>query len=507
MVRDPSSPMTAPRSGRLAADAPIESVRWSAWPSVVLATCLVAYLAAKLPIVLWDHGIYWPDEIYESLEMAHKTVFGYGIVPWEFVDGARNWAFPMLLTVPMRAGTFLVGDTPQAYLVAIRGCLVVLSLITAWCIYWSAVKLSASPLTASLAAGSFLLCALTLYFSHRALSEIVAQLPTLLGVVLLAQSPRSRLSSVIGAALLAVATILRLQLALVCVTVVAIEALRALRDRRVLPDLVAVLVTLSVGALVYGGLDAWSYGHHPNARYHGWFHSALVYLRFNFEGKASFWGTAPFYYYGSTLIRALEGLAFVLAAGVALSIKRIPAVISIVAVFIAAHSLVAHKELRFILPVFPLLFVAAAVGYSSLRQERLRTIAHITLLAATIASFIGHRSLTMKDLGAYPDRSADAAFDDFGPVNRLLLVLNTRSDVCGVQLDVPLSWAGGATYLHRAVPIYGKAYPNPQQANYTIHRRDSLAGGAIVAEDGEFVLANIGRQPCRTDPDYDWTLR
>ena len=74
------------------------------------------------------------------------------------------------------------------------------------------------------------------------------------------------------------------------------------RDRRVLPDLLAVLVTLSVGAVAYGGLDAWFYSDHPNARYGGWFHSALVYLRFNFEGRASFWGTAPFYYFGSTLI-------------------------------------------------------------------------------------------------------------------------------------------------------------------------------------------------------------
>ena len=478
------------------------------WPLVVLAASTIAAIVAKLPIVLWDHGIYWPDEIYESLEMAHKTVFGYGIVSWEFVEGARNWAFPILLSVPMRLGTFLLGDTPEAYLVIIRGCLVVLSLVTAWCIYASAVKLSARPLTASLAAASFLLCALTLYFSHRALSEIVAQLPVLLGVVLLAQSPRSRLSTVVGAGLLAVATILRLQIALVCVTVVAIEGLRAVRDRRAVPDLVAVLVTLSVGALVYGGLDAWFYGHYPNARYHGWFHSALVYLQFNFEGKASFWGTAPFYYYGSTLIRALEGLAFVLAAGVMLSMRRIPVMVCIVAVFIAAHSLVPHKELRFILPVFPLLFVAAAVGYSSMRQKGLRVVAHVALAAATVASFAGHRSLTMKDLGAYPDRPTDAAFDDFGPVNRLLLALNKQSDVCGVQLDVPLSWAGGATYLHHAVPIYGKSHPTPRQANYAIRRRDILVGGDTIAEDGEFdLVAMRAGEPCRTDPDYDWILR
>ena len=42
--------------------------------------------------MLTDDGIYWPDEIHQSLEPAHRLVFGYGLIAWEFSDGARNWA-------------------------------------------------------------------------------------------------------------------------------------------------------------------------------------------------------------------------------------------------------------------------------------------------------------------------------------------------------------------------------------------------------------------------------
>jgi phosphatidylinositol glycan class B len=41
-----------------------------------------------------NRGIYWPDEIYETLEPAHWLVFGYGLRPWEYIQGAHSWALP-----------------------------------------------------------------------------------------------------------------------------------------------------------------------------------------------------------------------------------------------------------------------------------------------------------------------------------------------------------------------------------------------------------------------------
>ena len=52
---------------------------------------------AALPRIwaaVFDQGVFWPDEIFQSTEPAHTFAFGYGYVAWEFQDGARSWLFP-----------------------------------------------------------------------------------------------------------------------------------------------------------------------------------------------------------------------------------------------------------------------------------------------------------------------------------------------------------------------------------------------------------------------------
>ena len=51
-------------------------------------------VAARLLPVLAFAGINHPDEVFQSVEQAHRLVFGTGLVPWEFVYGTRSWVFP-----------------------------------------------------------------------------------------------------------------------------------------------------------------------------------------------------------------------------------------------------------------------------------------------------------------------------------------------------------------------------------------------------------------------------
>ena len=82
----------------------------------LVATILVAAAVPRVVLAVEDQGIFWPDEIYQSLEQAHRAVFGYGFTPWEFRDGARSWLFPGALallwkvaaTVGVRSGIVLV---------------------------------------------------------------------------------------------------------------------------------------------------------------------------------------------------------------------------------------------------------------------------------------------------------------------------------------------------------------------------------------------------------------
>ena len=50
----------------------------------------LAALAVQAPLAVLDLSIYYPDEIFQLLEPAHRAAFGYGQVAWEWRDGVRS---------------------------------------------------------------------------------------------------------------------------------------------------------------------------------------------------------------------------------------------------------------------------------------------------------------------------------------------------------------------------------------------------------------------------------
>ena len=87
-----------------------------------------------------------------------------------------------------------------------------------------------------------------------------------------------------------------------------------------------------------------------------WFNTAK-------NGSAA-WGVSPWaWYLTSALPRALAGTVPLALAGAAVD-ARARSVAAVAAAFIGAYSFLPHKELRFILPVVPLLNAVAAVGVS-----------------------------------------------------------------------------------------------------------------------------------------------
>ena len=66
---------------------PLEAGAW-------LAALLVVAWAVRLLPMLLDPSGSRPDEIFQSLEPAHRLLTGWGIVSWEWRDGIRSWLFP-----------------------------------------------------------------------------------------------------------------------------------------------------------------------------------------------------------------------------------------------------------------------------------------------------------------------------------------------------------------------------------------------------------------------------
>ncbi|NMO22499.1 hypothetical protein HG543_47725 [Pyxidicoccus fallax] len=467
---------------------------------VLLALVLLAGAAFRIHWALNDEGLYWPDEVYQSLEPAHRLVFGYGLVAWEFVEGARNWALPGLVAGVLGLARLLGGTAPAVYLDVIKCFFALLGVGCAWGSWRLARAYGASELAAAAGAALFALAAVPIYFAPRALSENASALPVVLGLALALPRGGSRRAVLGGACLLGLAVLLRLQNGIFCVGLLAV--LLAQRRWRAAGEALAVLAGW---AFLYGLLDRLTWG--------GWFHSARVYLEFNvLKDGASAWGTAPFSYYGRVLFQGMAAVTFVTGVLVLLAARRAPGLLAVSALFFALHALQPHKELRFLVPVLPLFTALAGVGLDSLlvgwSTRGVRIVAALAVTAVAALSGLRAGRLTFGDVGQYEDsRPQASAWDDAGDINRLLLAASRRDDVCGLKVEVVhLAWTGGYSYLHQPVPLYPPNGP-PRGSGLFSHviTFPAYAPGEVLAESGPVVLARL-RDGCVPDPGYTWRL-
>jgi hypothetical protein len=467
----------------------------------VLVLILGLGAALRVWLALTDDGLSWPDEIYQSLEPAHRLVFGYGMQAWEFLEGARNWTLPGLVAALFKLSTLVGLEEPRGYLGVTRSVFGLLGAATAWGSWRLARAYGASPLAAGAGASLFALAAVPLYFAPRAMSENASALPVVLGLALALAPGASRRAGVAGASLLGLAVLLRLQNGVFCVGLLAVLAAR--RDWRAARDALAVLAGW---AFLFGLLDRLTWGR--------WFHSALVYLDFNVvkNGAASF-GTEPFSYYNRVLFRAMGGVTLVTAVLTLFAARRAPGLFGVAAAFYLLHALQPHKELRFLVPSLPLFAALAGVGLDTVLRHLPPSPVRLALPLAVVAvaGFSGLRmgGLTFRDLGQYPGaKSLQNAWDDFGPANRLLITAGKLPDVCGLKVEgIHLAWTGGYSYLHRDVPLYAHHGPGRESRLYShvLTLSGGVGNGEVVASEGPFVLVRLPHGRCTPDP--AWSSR
>ncbi len=455
----------------------------------LFALLIALGVGLRLWLAVTDDGIYWPDEIYQSLEPAHRLIFGYGIVAPEFYLGARNWAFPGLCALFMKIASVLGGDAPRHYVPLVRIFFAALSSLAIWGTYRLARTLGAGQTGAALAAIFIALAPPAIYFAPRALSDTVSATSLVWGFALALQvaAPRRLL---LGAALVGLSVMFRMQNGLFAVGLLAILA-----ERRRFFDAVCVLIVLALFAFAYAALDRLTWG--------GWFHSAFAYL--HLAEHASNWGVSPPTYYLRIFLTSMPLITVMAFALAAASARAAPMLLATVVVDLLALSLVGHKEFRYVFPFVPMGFALAGVGFSWLLSQRQWLI--LPLAAAALVSGVGFHRLTFADMGLYEDANPpQSAYDGFGDVNRLLFVAHDQPDLCGLQLVAArMAWSGGATYLHRNVPIYGRDDAGSAgHFNYVITAGN--AQGDLVAHEGRVSLVRIGKE-CTPDPSYNWALR
>jgi hypothetical protein len=260
-----------------------------------------------------------------------------------------------------------------------------------------------------------------------------------------------------------------------------------------------VLAVLLGWALLLGLVDRLTWG--------GWFHSAAAYWQYNWvQGRGALFGASPASYYLRTLWTSMPTVTALMVPAVLLGAWRAPALAATVALFLLVHSAIPHKELRFILPVLPAAMALAGVGLAVVPTRMGRRIPVGLALLAAIVSGARFHTLTFGDLGAYEgQRDEVSAYDDFAPVNRLLLVAGELPGLCGLKVEAThIAWAGGYTYFHRDAPMYSHLGPPRGSRHYNVVLTPAFTvpPQAVVVRDGSLALAKLFDGPCEPDAAY-----
>lgn len=434
--------MTAPRTR---VDPPGAAGRPARAAWLALGVTAVAALALRFWAALAFPNILWPDEIFQTLEQAHRLAFGTGVVPWEFRAGARSWLLPGPLAGVMAIAS---GGGPTLPLRAVQLVLCALSLAPVLVAHATAARArgALAGLVAGLAAALWFELIL---FAPKALGEAVAAHLLVAGLYLEAARDGGRRRLLAGA-LLGGAAALRIHLVPAILLAVACSAGRdARRWRALLPGFLA---SVAVAGLV--DLATWG---RP-------FHSFLVSIQFNVvEGKAAWFGVAPWSGYLEAIWATWSWAALVVVPLAVLGARRRPSFAAGALGVLATHTAFAHKEYRFVYPTILLAVVLAAIGAAELLawiRDRARGVAAGWVTAALFLACWGGASLSR----ALDYRTTSIDPLDPTPASRWshaawglesMMLAGARPELCGLGLvATPWVWTGGYTYLHRDVPIF-----------------------------------------------------
>lgn len=400
----------------------------------VLVAIFLAALALRMLVAILLPSIHYPDEVMQSLEQAHRLVFGYGLVPWEFRDGARSWLLPGLLSGPMWLGGQLAPHT-DAYRYLAQGLVAALSATSASIAYAWGLRFGRPY--AVLAAVVLCTWFELVYFGPKALGEVVAGALLFAGVFL-CSGRREAGRALLAGLFLGGAFAFRFHLA-PAAALAAIWHCRADWRSGWLP----LLAGATLPVLLLGVVDSatWSVP----------FASILLNFKANIlAGRSDFYGVSPVHWY---LVQIAQQwlIATPFVAGLALwGARRDPLPLLVALVILILHSAVPHKECRFIYPALPLVLVSAAFGTAELLRwfaARMNRTVGFAMVASACVAWVS----TSAALAVAPHMRPEWSRGRAG----LELMSRARVEArCGVGLLAAWSWTGGYSSLHERIPIH-----------------------------------------------------
>ncbi|KAJ2517790.1 glycosylphosphatidylinositol anchor biosynthesis [Coemansia sp. RSA 1939] len=320
-------------------------------------TLLALRLANVYAVQTFTH----PDETWQSLEVAHHVVFGYGFLTWEWRHALRGFAHPLLFAAVYKILAFLhLDDTFLLILCSVMS----LSMGT------DIVRPLVNSVETALTAAAFALWPWSGCDSPSAIS----------GETNLSRKParayaNDDIKSVPAAlALAAMACIIRPTSGVVWLSACAFLAFgrsHLARHNGLLPWTVRRALRIAKIAMAVGSVAFPTMLVVDRLGYKRWVFPPYQFYRFNVQQDLATWfgeSHVLYHFYASVPVLFTSMLPFVIhGVYIAFATRRVstePALLA--AVVLVQFSLVSHMEYRFIYPLLPIGFMYAGVSIDTL---------------------------------------------------------------------------------------------------------------------------------------------
>uniref|UniRef100_A0A7C8YY08 Mannosyltransferase n=1 Tax=Opuntia streptacantha TaxID=393608 RepID=A0A7C8YY08_OPUST len=306
-----------------------------------------------------------PDEHWQSLEVAHQLVFGYGHLTWEWKKGIRSYLHPFLFAFLYKVLAILHLDTPWLMMRAPRLFQSIFAAAGDLFLY----KFS-NVVFGNHVAWWTLFSYFTNWFVFFCLTRTLANsLETVLTIVSLYYWPHMRASSgkdsgssrKLALAIAALSCSVRPTSAVIWLYVGLIELFVASDRFRFI-----FLEVIPIGAVVLAfasAVDRMMYG--------SWVIVPLNFLKFNFLSPGGdYYGTHPFHWYFTQgfPVMIFTFLPFSVAGVIYSKNWKLSGLIGWV---IGIYSILGHKEFRFVLPVLPIALMFSGYSLAALNTQEL----------------------------------------------------------------------------------------------------------------------------------------
>ena len=399
------------------------------WGLLALAVALRAWAFDPL-------AIHHPDETLQYLEPAYRLLTGHGVVTWEYRYGMRGWLLPWMLAGPMAAGQAIGGNSFSGIVAArLAGAMVgLIPVVAAW-----HIGRRSSPLHGIVAMAVMAIWYEQVYFSTHLLTESLSTALFLGGAALISRDePRGRV--ILGGALLALAGVLRFHYGPAAAVLVLLELRGDWQRWRWL--IAGALPVLAISGAVDVAMGQWP------------FQWVATNVQLNvIEGRSARFGIQPPAYFVVEIWHKWGLLAPVVAALAVLAGEKYRPLLFAGLITFAVHTMIAHKEYRFIQLSSATFILLAAIGSVRVARDAgvrfHRQMAGWGIAALLIAAWGGASLFLGRDdplnywIGAR------------GKSPALIRAAGTDPRVCALGIISAHYWEASNAYLGRPMPIYG----------------------------------------------------